>query len=65
MKIKLNGNDINTQCITLEELVKFESHKTNSIATAVNGEFVAIESRSNTLLSEDDEVEFIAPMSGG
>ncbi len=65
MKIKLNGVDMVTHCTTLEDLVMVESHQQNSVATALNGEFVAIKDRADTLLSEGDAIEIIAPMSGG
>ena len=42
MKIKLNGVDMVTHCTTLEDLVKVESHRQNAVATALNGDFVAI-----------------------
>lgn len=65
MKIKLNGVDTETPCITLEELINNAGHKQQAVATAINGEFVAIEHRADTPLTENDAVEIIAPMSGG
>ena len=65
MKIKLNGIDFETRCVTLEELLNIEGHKQKAVATAVNGEFVAIENRAETPLTENDAIEIIAPMSGG
>ena len=51
MKIKLNGIDFETRCITLEELLNIEGHKQKAVVTAVNSEFVAIENRAETLLT--------------
>lgn len=35
------------------------------IATAVNGEFVALDARSSTRLTDGDRIEILAPMQGG
>ena len=35
------------------------------VATALNGEFVAVPARARTPLSEGDRVEVLAPMQGG
>ena len=35
------------------------------VATALNGEFVASSARPDTLLSEGDRIEVLAPMQGG
>ena len=35
------------------------------VATALNGEFVASSARTDTVLSEGDRIEVLAPMQGG
>lgn len=65
MKIVLNGESIDTQCSTLQELVEFLEHTETSVATAVNKDFVPVTERTSLTLHSGDLVEIIAPMSGG
>ena len=65
MKIVLNGDEMETECGTLHELLEFLEHKSESVATAVNKEFVPLSERMSVKLESGDLIEIIAPMSGG
>ena len=65
MKITLNGETVETASLSLAELLASLDYKAGSVATAVNGEFVAITERDQTRLNENDTVDVIAPMAGG
>jgi len=65
MKIVLNGDAVETQCDTLQELLDSLEHEEGSVATAVNKEFVPSTERTFLKLQSGDLVEIIAPMSGG
>lgn len=65
MKLQINGECQSVQIRTLEELLSHLGHEPDSVATAVNKDFVAIENRSACLLEENDCVDIIAPMAGG
>jgi sulfur carrier protein len=66
MKIIVNGcaHDIRAASLAgaLEELGLGGG---TVVATALNGEFVASASRSDTMLADGDRVEVLAPMQGG
>jgi len=65
MKIILNGEtrDVTETSLagTLEEL----GYGTRKIATALNGNFVPASARAQTMLSDGDLLEVVAPMQGG
>ncbi|MGQ7847235.1 sulfur carrier protein ThiS [Granulosicoccus sp. 3-233] len=65
MKIRINGEQQQVESCTLHDLLEHLGHGANSVATAVNQEFVPIGKRSKFELSDDDAVDIIAPMSGG
>ena len=65
MKIVLNGDAMDTDCTTLQELLEQLKQEEGSVATAVNSEFVPIALRKSLKLQSGDQVEIIAPMSGG
>lgn len=65
MKILINGEPQQVECTTLHELLEYLGHGATSVATAVNQEFVPIAERQQCVLSADDSVDIIAPMSGG
>ena len=65
MLININGvnrqikaNDLQSLCLEMEfdPLI---------VATALNGEFIPREERTQTLISERDQVEIFAPSQGG
>lgn len=65
MRILVNGDWRETRgrelATTLEEL----GYGGRIVSTAVNGEFVAAEARSSTVLADGDRLEVLAPMQGG
>lgn len=65
MKVKLNGQIVDTQCRTLDGLLNEQGYDSLVVATAVNGLFVAVVDRGTTQLKESCEVEIVAPMQGG
>lgn len=65
MKIVINGEVTDTEAGTLQDLLSDLEHAAESVATAVNNEFVPITSRATTKLENGDLVEIIAPMAGG
>ena len=65
MKITLNGETVETASLSLAELLVSFEYQADSVATAINGEFVAITEREQTQLNENDSVDVIAPMAGG
>ncbi len=65
MKIVLNGEAYATDAATLDELCARLGFAEAKIATAVNGSFVAAQSRGTTKLADADEIEIVAPRQGG
>lgn len=65
MKITLNGETVETDHCSLEELLVTFNYQPKTVATAINGEFVPVDERRETILAENDSVDVIAPMAGG
>lgn len=65
MNILLNGEAFATDVKTLDELCARLGFTEAKIATAVNGSFVAAQSRGATKLADADEIEIVAPRQGG
>ena len=65
MKIELNGKPLVTGAATLEALLEEAGYGGATVATAVNGQFVAKGLRRGTVLGDGDRVEVLAPMQGG
>jgi len=65
LKILLNGEAFATDAKTLDELCARLGFAEAKIATAVNGNFVALSSRESTPLADADEIEIVAPRQGG
>ncbi len=66
IKIIVNGknNNVNNDC-TITELLELLEYKNNFSAVALNGSFVPLKMYKETKLKECDEIEILAPMSGG
>lgn len=65
MNVMINGAQETIDEMSLEELCKrFQDHP-HFIATAVNGEFVAVRERGNCQLQEGDKIEIVSPRQGG
>ena len=65
MRITLNGEITQTRAKTLDELCAALGHGLDKIATARNGDFVPAAQRAKTHLSENDQIEIVAPRQGG
>jgi sulfur carrier protein len=65
MKVFVNGSPREIVAPTLEGALRELGYGSSTVATALNGEFVAVGRRSDTTLSGGDRVEVLAPMQGG
>jgi len=65
LRITVNGEQQETQAATLEQLCAALGYGEQRIATAVNGEFVAVDERPTTRLHDNDRIEIVAPRQGG
>jgi sulfur carrier protein len=65
MKIMVNGVWQETQASDLAEVLLQLGYGDSVVATALNGEFVPVGSRSVTRLTNGDQLEVLAPMQGG
>lgn len=65
MRIDLNGQGLTTKATTLQALLDEQGFDSASIATALNGVFVARTARASTPLTEGSRVEALSPMQGG
>ncbi|HVK65376.1 MAG TPA: sulfur carrier protein ThiS [Polyangium sp.] len=65
MRIRLNGEDIDTTAKDLAALIEDRGFDVAGVATALNGEFVPRALRAETTLAEGDAVEVLRPMQGG
>lgn len=61
----MNGEARETCAQTLAELCKMLGYRSERIATAVNGDFVAAGRRGSVALKENDKIEIVAPRQGG
>ena len=65
MRIMHNGEAIEVNAKTLEAILDELGYAETVVATAVNGDFVPVTQRANTLLEPGDSIEVLAPMQGG
>ena len=65
MRIIVNGAWRETVAAELSTVLEELGYGGAVVATAVNGEFVALGVRPRTRLAEGDRVEVLAPMQGG
>lgn len=65
MQVELNGETVETKAVTLSELIEERGFATQSVATAMNGDFVPRGVRSQTPLSNGARIEILSPMQGG
>ena len=65
MTLLLNGVPRDVAARTLAEALAELGFSGRIVATARNGEFVPARKRAETLLSEGDRIEIVAPMQGG
>lgn len=65
MKIIINGHTATTTETNLKDLLLGLESGSETVATAVNGIFVAIADRASYQLSEGESIEIVTPMQGG
>ncbi|OAI31805.1 thiamine biosynthesis protein ThiS [Methylosinus sp. R-45379] len=65
MRIRVNGQTLEIEAPTLERLIEELGFSEQTVATAVNQEFVRSKDRGETLLVEDDTIEIVTPRQGG
>jgi sulfur carrier protein len=65
MRILVNGDWRETAGSDLASVLRELGYADAVVATALNGEFVAVAARARAHLTEGDRVEVLAPMQGG
>jgi sulfur carrier protein len=65
MKILVNGAWRDTGAVDLAEALAELGYAEAVVATALNGEFVPVGSRTGARLADGDRLEVLAPMQGG
>jgi sulfur carrier protein len=65
MNIVLNGEPRQVNAAALNEVLAEVGFAGAVVATALNGSFIAAPARAETVLSEGDRLEVLAPMQGG
>ncbi|MEO3429552.1 sulfur carrier protein ThiS [Pelagibius sp. CAU 1746] len=65
MQIVLNGKPREVKRDRLDRLLEELGYRDATVATAVNGNFVARPARAAMRIEDGDRVEVIAPMQGG
>lgn len=65
MRIEVNGVAQQVQVQSLAQVLVALGYGTGSVATAVNGCFVAEILRDQTSIAAGDQIEVLAPMQGG
>lgn len=65
MKLTVNGQQHDSKAATLAALLSELGYKDAVVATALNGEFIPADTRSNIKVEDQDRIEILAPMKGG
>ena len=65
MRIYVNSEPCDISLIALDHALAELGYERLTVATALNGEFVAVTKRAKTMLAENDRLELLAPMQGG
>lgn len=65
MRIDLNGAAVETAATTLSDLIAEQGFDAASVATALDGQFVARSQRDTQTLRPGVRVEVLSPMQGG
>lgn len=67
MKVKVNGKETEiVSSVSLEELLKIAKvENPQMVSVQLNGSFVKKEELANTLVKENDEIDFLYFMGGG
>jgi len=65
MNIQLNGEEVTVNSSNLSDILVDLGFADAVIATAVNGDFIPKTMRADTVISNGDKLEVLAPMQGG
>ena len=65
MNIRVNGVECDVKASDLESLLAELDYADQTVATALNRNFVRKKDRGATMLSDGDEVEILTPRQGG
>jgi sulfur carrier protein len=65
MRIHVNGKPLDVAAATLAALLRELDYEDETVATALNQEFVRKTERAGTSLKEGDAVEILVPRQGG
>ena len=65
MQISVNGQRREVSAQTLDRLLEELGYETQTVATALNQEFVRSKDRRDAVLREGDAVEIVTPRQGG
>ncbi len=65
IELLVNGEELTTKAGNLAGLLIELQRDGDVLATALNGEFVPRVNRTTTVLRDGDQIELVAPMSGG
>ena len=65
MKLVVNGVEQDVAAGTLAAALDALEYGETLVATALNGEFVPARKRAETILSQGDRLEIVAPRQGG
>ncbi len=65
MNIRVNGIECDVKAVDLESLLAELDYADQTVATALNRNFVRKKDRAETKLAEGDEVEILTPRQGG
>jgi sulfur carrier protein len=64
-RLVVNGVEREVAAVTLAAALRALDYTDAVVATALNGEFVPARKRAETILSEGDRIEIVAPRQGG
>lgn len=65
MRLVVNGETLETDAKTLEDLLTEMGKATAKVATSVNETFVPKTARTTKTLDDGDRIEIVAPRQGG
>lgn len=65
MRLIVNGEDHHLDVRTLTDVLQQLEYEGGWLATAVNGELVHREERSDHIVREGDRIEVLTPLQGG
>ncbi len=65
IQLLLNGKPVQTTKSTLDQFLIEQGYDPDTVATAVDRQFIARDKRRSTMLDEGCIVDVVAPMQGG